>query len=142
MNIINTTPWGLLGDMDRQMRHFVGTVRNKRALPEKWTPNVDIHEESERFVLVADIPGVDLEAIDISINDGILKISGSRNTGAENESTEIKRRERISGDFERSFHLPDTVDVDAVNASGSNGVLQVVIPKKSVSKPRKIQITH
>ncbi len=142
MNIINTTPWALLGDMDRQMRRFVGTAHNKRALPEKWVPNVDIHEESERFVLVADIPGVDLEAIEISIDDGILKISGSRDTGAENESTEINRRERISGDFERSFHLPDTVDVDAVNASGSNGVLQVVIPKKSVSKPRKIQITH
>jgi len=142
MNIINTTPWGLFGDMDREMRRFMGAVNRKGTAPEKWTPKVDIHEEPERFVLVADVPGVDPETIEISIDDGILKISGSRDTGVESESTELSRRERISGDFQRSFQLPDSIDVDAVNASGKNGVLQVVIPKKSESKPRKIEINH
>lgn len=142
MNIINTTPWALFGNMDREVRRFVGTVNRKEAAPEKWTPKVDIHEEPEQFVLVVDVPGVDPETIEISIDDGILLISGSRDTGVEGGSTELKRRERFSGDFQRSFHLPDTIDEEAVNASGKNGVLEVVIPKKSASKPRKIEITH
>lgn len=142
MNMINTTPWTLFGDMDRQMRRIMGTVHNKKAHTEQWTPNVDIHEEPERFVLVADIPGVEPEKIQISIDNGVLKISGSRDTSADSESTDINRRERISGNFERSFQLPDSVDIEAVNAAGKNGVLQVVIPKKAETKPRKIPITH
>lgn len=106
----------------------------------EWVPAVDIAEYNDRFVLEADVPGVDPSAIDITLENGVLSMSGSREVEVGGDDADRRRIERARGRFYRRFTLPDTVDADTVEAKGNNGVLQVVIPKRPQSQPRKIKV--
>lgn len=110
----------------------------------QWMPLVDIKEEAERFVLLADIPGVDPKDIDVQMDKGLLTIKGERTMETRAENERFSRTERVHGLFHRRFALPDSADPDRITASGHNGVLQIVIPKKPETTPRKIQVgsTH
>jgi HSP20 family protein len=92
--------------------------------------------------LYVDLPGVDPASVDLTLDGGILTLSGDRPQPARkaNEETQGRRVERGHGQFHRRFVLPDTVDSERVNASGSHGVLTVTIPKQAKAQPRKIQI--
>jgi HSP20 family protein len=103
---------------------------------------VDIEEYADKFVLTADVPGVDLKSVDVTLEKGVLTLSGSREKAAENSGVEARRIERTNGRFFRRFSLPDTVDGEAVTAKAANGVLEVVIPKRPQSQPRKIAVAH
>ena len=107
-----------------------------------WSPAVDIDEYADRFVLRADIAGVDVAAVEVTLEKGVLTLTGSREQAAETAAPERRRSERPNGRFNRRFTLPDTVDADAVSASGKNGVLEVVIPKRAQVQPRRIAVTH
>lgn len=105
----------------------------------QWVPRVDIKEEANRFVLYADIPGVNPEDIEVQMDKGMLTIKGERREEArENES--FSRIERRHGSFHRRFALPDSADPEGISASGQNGVLQIVIPKRPETTPRRIQV--
>ena len=101
---------------------------------------VDIKEEADRFVLLADIPGVDPQDIDVQMDKGLLTIKGERTLEARSENERFSRTERVHGVFHRRFALPDSADPERITASGRNGVLQIVIPKKPETTPRKIQV--
>ena len=107
-----------------------------------WTPAVDIREETERFLIRADIPGVVPEAIEVTMEGGVLTIKGERVEEHTEESEGYRRAERRLGSFHRRFSLPDTADADTITASGKDGVLEIVIPKKTVAQPRKIEVMH
>jgi HSP20 family protein len=108
-----------------------------------WVPPVDIHEYSNRFELYVDLPGVDPSKVDLTLEDGILTLSGQRSEekDAKGEEIQYQRAERAHGHFHRRFVLPDTADSQGVNASGKNGVLTVTIAKHAKSLPRRIQIS-
>jgi HSP20 family protein len=106
----------------------------------QWQPRVDIREESKRFVIAADIPGVDPKDIEIHMEKGVLTIRGERSSESKTEDGKFTRVERSHGSFYRRFALPDTADADQISASGRNGVLEIVIPKKPESTPRRISI--
>ena len=106
-----------------------------------WSPAVDINEYGDRFVLYADVPGIDPATIEITLEKGVMTLSGSREKAAEEQEPEHRRSERIQGRFHRRFTLPDTVDSDSVSASGKNGVLEVVIPKRPQVQPRRIAVS-
>lgn len=106
----------------------------------QWAPPVDILEERDRFVLYADIPGVDPQAIEVQMDRGVLTIKGERRGDARMEDGRYSRVERMHGRFHRRFALPDSADPDGISASGHDGVLQVVIPKRPESRPRRIQV--
>src|SRR5690606_21930513 len=91
----------------------------------QWAPRVDIKEESERFLIQADIPGVDPRDIDISMDKGILSIKGERATEARDETERYTRVERSRGVFYRRFALPDSADAEGIRASGRHGVLEI-----------------
>jgi HSP20 family protein len=112
------------------------------AATSQWTPRVDIKEEDKRFVILADIPGVDPNAIEISMDKGILSIKGERKTDVSVEASKLTRGERSYGAFYRSFALPDSADADGVSAAGKLGVLEISIPKKPETTPRRISINH
>ena len=117
----------------------------RHAAPEtEWSPAVDIEEYTDRFVLRADVPGVDPSSVEVTLDKGVLTLSGSREqvVAAEGNAPEARRTERANGRFQRRFTLPDTVDADAVSASGKHGVLEVVIPKRPQVQPRRIAVTH
>lgn len=105
-----------------------------------WTPAVDIKEEMDKFILVADIPGIDPEQIDIHMENGILTIKGERESELKNEQKEYHRIERKHGTFYRRFTLPEGVNAEAIEATSKHGVLTLSIPKQEAVKPRKITV--
>ncbi|MDB5970939.1 MAG: Hsp20/alpha crystallin family protein [Hydrocarboniphaga sp.] len=105
-----------------------------------WAPPVDIEEYADKFVLTADVPGVDPATIEVTLEKGVLTLSGSRAAAVEQQGVERRRSERASGRFHRRFTLPDTVDGDSVSASGKNGVIEVSIPKRAQVQPRRISV--
>ncbi len=107
----------------------------------KW-PNVDIEEHENEYKIHADLPGLDRKDIKITVEDGVLSISGDK----KHEKKEKKEKgryyyyERSYGNFKRSFSLPDHVDEKSINANFSNGVLDLTIKKTEKAKPKKIEI--
>ena len=106
----------------------------------QWAPRVDIREDEQRFVILADIPGVDPAQIEVSMEKGILTIKGERDAVAAEKDGKFTRVERARGAFHRRFALPDSADAEGVTATGKFGVLEIVIPKKAQATPRRITI--
>ncbi len=107
-----------------------------------YAPAVDIAEYTDKFVLSADLPGVDPSSVEITLHNGVLTLAGSREKAVEAAGVERRRIERSLGKFYRRFALPDTVDGESVSASGKHGVLEIVIPKRPAAQPRRISVTH
>src|SRR5690348_16772397 len=126
MNVIRYQPWNLVDQLFNG--HRVGFDGDANAIS-AWAPRVDVKEEAERFLIRADVPGVDPKDIEVSLEDGVLTISGERKVEEREESAGWTRIERASGRFHRSFTLPETVDAEGVSAKGNHGVLEIVIPK-------------
>ena len=140
MQVIRYQPWGSFDLVDRLMAgHHSRRAANTDAATE-WAPAVDIKEEAERFVIHADVPGVDPKDIEISMEDGVLTLSGERKAEASEETAGWKRQERRTGRFLRSFTLPEGTDAEGISAQGSQGVLEIIIPKIAKTAPRKIQV--
>lgn len=108
----------------------------------EWAPSVDINEYGNRFQLFVDVPGVDPKAVDITLDNGVLTISGERPVpiASEDENMVRRRVERGYGRFHRRFILPDTVDTDNVKAADRNGVLEITIAKHAKAQPRRIPV--
>ncbi len=105
-----------------------------------WLPAVDIKETADQFELKADLPGVKSDDIEITAEDGVLTIQGSRESETSEKSEGYQRFERVSGKFLRRFTLPDTANVEQISAATDNGVLKVTIAKQVKAKPRKINV--
>lgn len=146
MSVVRYEPWGLLnqlhGEIDRlfdtRLQKY-GDERNYLAASD-WVPAVDIREEQERYVIHADVPGVKPEEIEIHMQDGVLTISGQRESETKDEREGYKRVERVRGNFFRRFSLPDTADADGISARSANGVLEIVIPKQAKVMPKRIKV--
>jgi HSP20 family protein len=106
----------------------------------QWTPRVDIKEEPDRFVIQADIPGVDPKDIEVHMEKGILTIKGERRTESKTEGDQYTRVERSHGLFYRRFALPDSANPEGITAVGKHGVLEIAIPKRAETKARRIEI--
>jgi len=137
-------PWGVMPRLQDEINRLFGNARenDSSSATAMWIPLVDVHEYSDRFELYVDLPGVDPAKVELTLDGGILTLSGERSPAARKEGEEAQgqRLERGYGQFHRRFVLPDTVDSDRVNATGSHGVLTVTIPKVPKSMPRRIQI--
>ena len=107
-----------------------------------WVPAMDIVENDDAFLALADLPGLTKDDIEISVEDGMLSISGERKSAhtSDEESKGFKRLERAWGTFRRSFSLPQGVDLEKVSASFTDGVLTVTLPKTEIVKARKVDI--
>lgn len=106
-----------------------------------WAPAVDIHENENNFIIHADLPGIDKENIDVSMENNTLTIKGERNHFHEDKHKDYVRTERVMGRFYRRFTLPDTADSENITAKTEKGVLEVTIPKKDIAKPRSITVS-
>lgn len=148
MSTVRYEPVQVLRRFQDEMNHFfddwpahgAGAGDNSRVATSEWAPAVDIKEEAQRYVITADVPGVDPESIDITMESGVLSIKGERSAVSQEERGEFKRIERVSGGFYRRFSLPDSVDSEAITARSQHGVLEVVIPKKQAVQPRRIKV--
>lgn len=119
---------------------FQTTTDESSVVTSQWVPRVDIKEEADRFLLYADLPGVDPRDIEVQMDKGMLTIKGERRQESVGETERYSRIERRHGLFHRRFALPDSADPEGISASGHNGVLTISIPKRPESTPRRIQV--
>lgn len=138
-------PWGGVGfndEMKQVFDKFFGDADGEsNVVTAQWAPRVDIKEEPERFVIFADIPGVEPKDIEIHMDKGVLTLKGERSSDSAKESDRFSRVERVHGTFYRRFALPDSANAEGIAATGKNGVLEISIPKKPETTPRRIQVS-
>ncbi len=143
MNITRFEPWGVVDllhrDFDRLAARRLPLNDTDGAVTD-WVPAVDIIEEKDRFVLRADLPGVQPTDIDVSMDAGVLSVSGQRCEEPRSEDAGVQRVERVSGRFFRRFSLPDTADAESIKAQSKNGILEVTIPKLPEVHARRIEV--
>jgi HSP20 family protein len=148
MSLATYEPWGLLDRVQQQLNQLgyadksLATSDNdsSNVVTSHWRPAVDIKEEADRFLITADLPGVEPKDIEITMDNGVLTIKGERKSETRDEREGYKRVERVSGAFYRRFSLPDTADAERIEATGKDGVLEVVLPKHEKVQPRKIEV--
>jgi len=146
MALVRYEPWSLFERFQDELNRLGLLERegtegdNSNVVTSTWRPAVDIKEEANRFVILADLPGVDPKDIEITMDKGVLTIKGERVSEREEAKEGYKRVERMHGTFYRRFSLPDSADAEHIEAKGKNGVLEIVLPKHAEVQPRKINV--
>ncbi len=125
------------GEFDR----LFGTAIGAPTLT-TWSPAVDVRESDNDFIVTAELPGLAKDDVDITVENGVLSLSGAKKEEREEGTADSGRYvlERRYGRFRRSFSLPRGVDADNVSAKFSDGILTVTLPKAAAAKPRQIKI--
>ncbi|HTY92645.1 MAG TPA: Hsp20/alpha crystallin family protein [Steroidobacteraceae bacterium] len=131
MTIVRYEPWSLV---DRLTRQF------ETARTVAWIPSVDVHEEADRYVVRADLPGVSPDDIEVTAEAGVLTLKGERKTSTQHAEGSYQRVERVAGSFVRRFTLPEAAQTDAIKATYTNGVLELSIPKQVKPEARRIKV--
>ena len=134
MSLVRYEPWSLFDQLRREMDTSLATS--------DWVPAVDIKENDDHFTIVADIPGVAPEDIEVQMENGALTIKGERETEKTEEKDDYKRVERSFGSFYRRFSLPESANPETIEAKSNNGVLEITIDKQAKTEPRKIAVHH
>ncbi len=134
--------WGLQSDINRLFDAFMGpldTTENKETL----LPRLDVAELKDRYEIKAELPGMDEKDIELTLEDGLLTISGEKKAETEEKEKGYYLKECSYGSFSRSVRLPDNISDDKIDAKFKKGVLTVKLPKKEVLPPksRKIAIS-
>lgn len=140
MQLIRYQPWRAFDLLDRVLADSQGRFDGDSTVAADWVPAVDIKEEAQRFVIHADLPGVNPQDVEITMEDGVLTLAGERKAESRDEENGWKRVERLSGRFLRRFTLPEGTDAEGISAKGSNGVLEIIIPKAVKAQPRRIAV--
>lgn len=144
MAITRYEPWAAMNRLHQQLDQLFGdtfgTPEASSSRDVAWMPAVDVHEEAERFIVRADLPGVDPKDIEVTAENGVLTIRGERRIERREAGQGFERLERVSGSFLRRFTLPEGAQAEAIKAKQMNGVLEVSIPKQPKVEPRRIRI--
>ena len=143
MTVLRYEPWSLVNRLHRQFDEAFSATADSAAVDSDgawWIPQVDVYEESERFAVLIDVPGVEPKDIEITAEKGVLTIRGERHARTQEESSAYRRLERRSGKFLRRFTLPESADAEAIKATHVNGVLELSIPKRPQEQPRRISV--
>lgn len=143
MNLVRFDPWSIADLMQRDFNRFPA----RRLLGDDaeshvadWAPAVDIIEQKDRFVLRADVPGVEPADIEVSMDNGVLSVSGERRAESHDDIDGLQRFERVTGRFYRRFALPETADPEGITAKSANGILEVAVPKLPEVQARRITV--
>ena len=134
--------WGLQSDINRLFDAFMSPFE-KTEFKNALSPKLDIAELKDRYEIKAELPGMDEKDINLSIEDGLLTISGEKKAEAEEKERGYYLKECSYGSFNRSIRLPDNISDDKIEAKFKKGVLVIDMPKKEPlqSKVRKIEIS-
>jgi HSP20 family protein len=111
-----------------------------RATTTAWAPALDISERKDAYLVTVELPGVEPDDLQITLEDGLLTIQGERQFTQESSEQQFHRVERRYGAFRRSITLPAQVQAEQIEASFDNGVLQIMVPKMEEAKPKRIQV--
>jgi HSP20 family protein len=151
MTLLRYEPWGVVA---RLQRHFdqafsdsfassAPAASSANAEGQAWIPSVDILQQPDKFVVRADLPGVEPKDIEVTAENGVLTVKGERHFERSEDQKGSSRYERVEGRFVRRFTLPDNVQTDNIRARHSNGVLELTIPKAAAPEPKRVAVeTH
>jgi len=146
MSIVRYDPFRDLRTLQEEVNRLFSTNLT-RAFDDEgigrgaWAPSVDIYENKDQIVLEAELPGMNQEDFDLSIENNVITLRGERKFEKTEESDNYHRVERSYGAFTRSFTLPHTVSAEGASAEYNNGVLRVTLPKREETKARRIQVS-
>ena len=140
--------WNPLHEMNRIQREMNALFDSRGASNTEdespttcdWRPSVDIYEDNERFVLWAELPGIDPSKVDLTVEDNRLMLRGERKLENVEKKENYHHIERMYGTFARTFTLPNTVDAGKISADYKYGLLTVSIPKKPEVMPKQISV--
>jgi len=131
---------GLRGDMDRAMDLF--KLPDASGLLDRMTaPAVDVLETDEEFLVIADLPGVKKEELELNVAGTLLAIKGDKKGEAQNDKRKIFRKETWVGGFSRTIDLPSDIDPEKVQAELKDGVLTVRVAKREEAKTKTISVS-
>ena|ERR1700733_4869932 len=148
MSISKYEPWNVMSHLQGEINRIFSNANDANAgsssATADWAPPVDIYEYADRFEIFVDVPGVDPKAVEITLDNDVLTLSGQRSlterSNGDDEQLLRQRSERGQGRFYRRFILPETVDTERVSAKGRNGVLELTIAKQAKAQPRRITV--
>ncbi len=121
-------------ELDRLTQQVLGTAARPAAMP------IDAYRAGEEFVVQFDLPGVDADSIDLTVEKNVLSVHAERRRSA-GEGTEMLLAERPQGVFSRQLFLGESLDADRIDASYSHGVLTLRLPIAEKAKPRRVAVT-
>ena len=135
------SPWSELEEMTHRLnRMFSEPGSGEASRRAFWTPAVNVEETNEELRLTAELPGMNIDDIEIEVENNILSLRGEKREEEEKEGRRYHVWERCYGSFERSFTLPRTVKADDISAQFRDGILHVQMPKAPEAKSRRISI--
>ena len=138
MAIVRFDPFSAIRDLDRWFDdRWVDTPGSVEGT---WAPRVDVYDKDGALAVRAEIPGVDPDTIDVTVEGGTLTIAGSRRFETETEERGFHRKEIFEGSFTRKIVLPEGTDPNAVKAHAKDGILEVIVPKRPEVLPHKVSI--
>ena len=137
--LVRWEPFRELAQLQGEMGRLLNGLHDNRA-NQSWVPSLDVWETDDQLVYAFDLPGLDEDRISIEVHDDTLTVSGERQRQASEDSDRFYRFERRYGSFSRAAGLPQGVDESKIEASYTNGVLEVRVPKPEEAKPRRIQL--
>lgn len=142
MKLIKPTQQAWPNDvMSNFMNQFLSGMGEEPNLSSKtWCPAIDIKEEPNQFVVLADLPGIDSKDLEITHDNGVLTIKGERKFDNREEKEGYTRMERFEGQYYRRFSLPETANEELIQAHYKKGVLEVIIPKKEEVQAKRIDV--
>ena len=131
--------WGFF-NVGREFDRLLGN--GEGAFPTGWSPAVDVRESDDEFLVSAELPGLKVDDIEVTVQDGVLSLTGAKKEVTEEGKNGSGRHvvERRYGQFVRKFSLPREVNAGKVTAKFADGVLEVALPKTATAKARKIKI--
>ena len=143
--------WNPLREMDEatqnRFNRFLGGFPNRMGSGEihslavaDWSPEVDISEDDRGYLLKADLPEMNKDEVKVTVEDGILCVSGERKSEKEDQKRKFHRTERSFGNFRRSFTLPQDADSTKVTADFRDGVLKVHLPTTPIARSKAIEV--
>ena len=145
MTMIKFDPFRELRSLNDEMNRLFTAVPASADRGEfargAWSPNVDIYEDQNRLIVEAELPGMNREDFEVSVENNVLTLKGERKFEKKTEGDNYHRVERAYGSFTRQFTLPQTITAEGATADFENGVLRVALPKREETKARKIEIT-
>ncbi|MDP8978557.1 MAG: Hsp20/alpha crystallin family protein [Actinomycetota bacterium] len=139
MAVLRWDPWGELATLQRDVSELFNRDPGTRRVG-SLVPPIDAYRTDEGMVVLVELPGIGPDQVDVSVQDGVLTLSGERPVPADIEAEAWVRRERASGAFERSFTLPEGTRPDQIQASFDNGLLELRIPHPPEQRPHKVEI--
>src|SRR5262249_9612178 len=127
---------------DRMNRLFHDSFgeREEALTTSTFAPPVDVYEDEHSVTLKIEVPGIDEKDIDVRVENNTLTVHGERNFEKEEKEENFRRVERQYGSFTRSFTLPNTVDIDSIQANYDKGILKIQLAKKAEAKPKQIKV--